>query len=123
MAKFKPLSLRKAIGSTYNTDFDDIRNIKEALREVGLYEAPNHGITPYGDEPLFNSIRRYQGVNRLQVDGVAKPDGETQRELNRTLEELRVAAKSPIYRCIDCGGPHGGAYGSYCWWCYLKLNS
>ncbi|MCF3628139.1 peptidoglycan-binding domain-containing protein [Thalassospiraceae bacterium LMO-SO8] len=75
MTTFKPLSLRKTVGSTYNTDFDDILNIKKAMRDIGLYQGLSDEVTPYGDEPLFNAIRRFQEVTRLQVDGVVKPDG------------------------------------------------
>jgi len=123
MSNYTPLALRRVIGANYDTDLDDIRSAKEAMRDIGFYETPSYGITPYGDDGLIDSIKRYQRARNLHVDGVMKPSGETERDLNRTLGELRTAAKSPTYRCVECGGPHGGAFGKLCWWCWLKLNS
>lgn len=44
-------------------------------------------MTPYPDEPLFDGIKSYQRANKLRVDGIMKPDGETMRSLHKTLAQ------------------------------------
>ena len=32
-------------------------------------------------------------------------------------------AKSPTFKCVKCGGPHGGLHGDYCQWCAYKYKT
>ena len=117
------LRLKSAISRTHNTEPEDILGTKWALNRVGFYNVPEWGMNSLGDENLISGIRNYQKVRGLSVDSTMKPGGETERDLNRTLKELELAAQSPTQRCVKCGAPHGGAFGKFCWWCWLKLNS
>jgi hypothetical protein len=117
------LRLKSNISRNHNTEPDDILSTKWALNRVGSYDVPEWGMTSFGDENLFSGIRKYQKVRGLSVDGIMNPNGETERDLNRTLNELELAAQSPTQRCVKCGEPHGGAFGKFCWWCWLKMNS
>lgn len=51
-----PFRLKSTIGRSYRVDPDDTRRTKETLRELGYYETPSYGITPYPDEPMFRGI-------------------------------------------------------------------
>lgn len=33
---------------------------------------------------------------------------------------MERAVKTPIYKCIQCGGPTGGVYYPLCQWCHWK---
>lgn len=101
------------------TDLDDILKIKKALAKTGHYEAPEYGLTPYPDKKLFGAIKKFQKDNKLKIDGVINPDGETINALKDTLPD-DLPSKSPIMRCPKCGAPHGGSKGSLCPDCDAK---
>ena len=42
-------------------------------------------MTPYPDVQLFDGIQAYQRKNKLRVDGVMKPGGETESMMNQHL--------------------------------------
>ena len=110
-----PYRLRNTLGSSYNTNPDDVWVTKHNLRNRGYYQEPAYGMTEYPDQQLFDSIKRYQGDNRLRVDGIMKPDGETERHI------LNGDKLAMTYRCSVCGAPHGGVYSpSICWQCWNK---
>ncbi|MDO4997692.1 MAG: hypothetical protein Q4E16_03505 [Neisseria sp.] len=58
---------------------------------------------------LFIPIRSYSATAE-KIDGI-------EVELFQNY-----SATSPVYKCIECGGYHGGAFGDLCWWCYLKAE-
>lgn len=101
-----------------DTNFQDVLNIKNALKHIGYYETPKYGITEYPDERMYSSIEQFQKEKKLKVDGIANPGGETEQAIN---EELKVSARSPIVRCTVCGGPHGGSKGDVCPSCDAKM--
>lgn len=107
----KQYRLKSAVDVSARADGDDVRAVKSALNGLGYYRAPEWGITPYPDTAMFDSIERFQGDHGLVTDRVMKPGGETEKEL---------AARSPIFRCIRCGAPHGGSAGSLCPDCAKK---
>jgi hypothetical protein len=77
-----PLRLRSTLGRSYNASLDDVEPVKKALNGLGYYPIPGYGMTPYPDEFMFQGIERFQRNNGLQVDGIMKPGGETERTLN-----------------------------------------
>ncbi len=97
--------LKSIIDENANADGEDVQAVKSALDGLGYYEKPEWGITPYVDRAMFDAIERFQVDHDLKRDRVMKPGGETEKEL---------AARSPTFRCIRCGGPHGGVYGPIC---------
>jgi hypothetical protein len=80
------LRLRSIIGRSYNVDPDDTRRTKIALRDLGYFDTPSFGITPYPDEPMFQGIEEFQDDFDLRKDGMMKPNGETARKLTEVLE-------------------------------------
>lgn len=99
-----PYRLKQSIGASDDTDPDDIWATKQNLQMNGFYAEPKHGMTEYPDERLIDSIKQFQQTKNLRIDGVIKPDGETERAL---LNSDRVAYMT---RCRHCGVLHGGVY-------------
>jgi len=117
--KVKKIRLRGVIDRAARIEENDTIQTKYALGELGYYRTPGYGMTPYPDEPMFDGIRKYQQDNKLRVDGVMKPGGETESSLNQKL-----AARSYGFKCTNCGVIHGGVASRYlCSDCYAQLNS
>lgn len=81
-----PFRLKSTIGRSYRVDPDDTRRTKKTLRELGYYETPSYGITPYPDEPMFRGIEDLQNDFDLYRDGIMNPVGETVAKLNEVLD-------------------------------------
>ncbi len=110
-----PYRLKKTISSSHNTDPDDVWSTKQTLEMNGYYSKPPHGMTEYPDQQLIDSIKQFQKKNKLRVDGVMRPGGETE---NALLQNPKLAA---TLWCRICGAPHGGVYSvSICWQCWNK---
>jgi hypothetical protein len=75
------------LGSSYEADQDDVRGMKTALTEVGEYTPPRDGINGWTDDALFDGMKRFQKKRGLHVDGVARPGGPTETNLNSALAE------------------------------------
>lgn len=58
---------------------------KSALKALGHCKTPDYGMTPYPDESMFDGIKSYQRANKLRVDGIMKPGGETEESMNSRL--------------------------------------
>lgn len=80
------LRLRGKVSRRHGVTPDDTRGVKLALRDVGYYQEPAFGITPYPDEPLFEGIANFQKDFDLQKDGLMAPGGETERKLNEIID-------------------------------------
>lgn len=70
----------------------DVLWLKSALRALGLYEAPDWGVTHFPDRALFDAVRAFQEGHGLKRDGTVKPDGETWDTLQSTLNDATTAA-------------------------------
>ena len=77
--------LRNIIGREYGIGEDDTLSMKGVLRQLGHYETPDYGMTPYPDERMFQGIRGFQKAKGLLVDGVVEPNGPTARALGEAL--------------------------------------
>ena len=73
--------LKSPIGRSYNTDPEDVRKTKKALSDLGYYEEPDFGITPYPNTSMMNGLENFQRDFGLRLDGVMKPGGETAQML------------------------------------------
>lgn len=72
-------------------------------------------MTPYPDERLFEAIESFQKYQRLYVDGVMLPGGETEQSMSPMLDAALT------YRCVHCAAPHGGVHSTkVCWQCWNK---
>lgn len=108
--------LKSKIDPSSNAELDDVWVLKKNLKSAGYYEVPRYGLTPYPDQSLFDAIKAYQRDNKLSVDGIMKPDGETERHMMKTL-----AVRSPTFWCKHCRGPHGGLHSPIvCHKCWAK---
>jgi hypothetical protein len=125
------LKLKRTIGRSYDTDPEDVLDVKRALSRMGLYRIPDYGLTPYADRETFEAIERYQKLRGLIVDGVIKPGGETEQHLNENeagesspaQNRDEAMAKSPTFWCTICGAPHGGVFSpKICHNCWKKLT-
>lgn len=127
------ISIRQTLRQDGKANPKDVLTVKKALVLTGHYEIPDYGLTPYPDKKLFQAIKDYQKSSGLKVDGVIAPYGETLLSLKKDIryknlnqnddedyEEDDPGNKSPILRCVECGGPHGGAMGDLCEWCDKK---
>lgn len=109
----KLYKLKSTIGRSYNTKESDVLAVKTGLSSIGYYETPTWGMSPWPDQELFSGIEKFQSDNDLEIDGIIKPGGPT---------EIKLAAKSPTYKCPKCGAFHGGVAGKLCPDC-AKKNS
>ena len=64
---------------------DDILRTKRVLNKLGHYPIPNHGITDFTDDEMFEGVEAFQRERDLPVDGVMTPDGPTARAINAVL--------------------------------------
>lgn len=113
------IRIKDTLGIDYKMNLDDVHKVKSALRDKGYYETPNYGMTPYPDERLFSAIKYFQKDNKLKVDGIIRPDGETIEALNKQLP-VDPGVKRPDMKCPVCGGFHGGSMGDLCPDCASK---
>ena len=101
--------LFSTLASNSDSDPRDVRNVKSFLGNNGFIKKQNE-YDQYPDSELFGGIRKFQRKNGLKIDGVIKPNGETETAMGR-------------YKCSICGGRHDGLYSpSICHKCYEKLN-
>lgn len=110
-----PYLLKQTLGSSYDTNPDDVWITKHNLQKAGFYQQPEHGMTEFPDNQLIDAVKQYQSENGLRIDGVMKPGGETERHM---LDNYETAM---AYWCKICQGPHGGVYSpNICWQCWGK---
>lgn len=80
--------------SSEDIDADDIINVKNGLKNLGYYKTPEYGITKFGDTPMFEGMRNFQKDHKLNVDGIMKPQGETETMLNKILRNGEYASSA-----------------------------
>ncbi len=87
-----PFSLKSMLSRQANTNEDDVIAVKNGLKNLGHYEIPDYGMTPYPDNALFDGIKNFQTQNGLKADGVMKPGGETESKMAQVLSEKKTDA-------------------------------
>jgi len=83
MKKFPQRRLHQNLEINSTVDEEDVLEVKEFLYKKGMYDLPDYGLTPYPDERLFESIKKYQKQHNLTVDGIMRVDGETQESMRK----------------------------------------
>lgn len=78
---------REVSETTANINPDDVFNVKKYLKNLGYYQEPEWGMTKFTDNQMFGGIRKFQKDNHLKVDGVMKPEGETENAFNKLLRK------------------------------------
>lgn len=80
--------LKKPVGNGLTNDEDDVKNVKFELAKRNFYVHPvENGII---DQRLTQAIKDFQKVQKLKVDGLMNPDGETEAALIRAIDPTRV---------------------------------
>ena len=79
--------LKKTVARNTQTDVEDTANVKFALTGLGYYDDTETGLSPYGDNQLFQSVQAFQDDNDLKKDGVIKPKGPTHTKIKEKLRE------------------------------------
>ena len=79
------LRLTRVFGPALSTNRKDVLSVKTALNRLGLFHDPEHGITPFPEPRMFESIKRFQCAQGLAVDGVMRRRGPTLEALNKVL--------------------------------------
>lgn len=77
--------LKDTLSTTSPANAGDVLKMKNALSALGEYSTPSYGMTFYTDDAMFSGMRSVQRKNGLQVDGVARPGGETERTLSQLI--------------------------------------
>jgi hypothetical protein len=106
--------IKSRMARNVNTDSRDVILVKETLSNLGHYNIPNYGLTPFPDRNLFKGIGNFQKETGLPVTESIDPGDDTETE---------IGGRSTILRCVNCGAPHGGTYGDLCYFCFIKTKS
>lgn len=82
-----PLTLKAKVGVNGADNWrPDVAKVEILLNKAGYYTPPlDDGPTGYHNTTLDKSIRRFQKENKLAIDGVLAPEGETLRMLAQKL--------------------------------------
>lgn len=101
--------LAGAVGNNKQNDEEDVRTVRTALETLG-YFGDDEQERDYEGKPLGiitarleNKTKKFQADNKLKVDGVLNPGGETITEMNRKLRERNEqraegATLVPLYK-------------------------
>jgi len=84
--------LNQILATNSNCHPQDVLAAKTFLQDQGFYEAPEWGLSEFPDRALFNAIKAFQKSQGLKVDGVMKPEGETEaatQSIQATALELQ----------------------------------
>lgn len=82
---FYPFRLRAAVARSNDLDRVDVLKTKLVLGHLGHFQEPPYGVTEYPDEPMFSALEAFQRRENLEVDGLMRPDGPTERRINQRL--------------------------------------
>jgi hypothetical protein len=97
MPMIRGFRLREPLRADASANLDDALDAKKALRRLGDFEAPDYGLTPYPDRPLFDAVRRFQRREGLAEDGIMNPGGPTEAALDARLKK-QPSVRAPIDR-------------------------
>lgn len=89
----KAYHLHAPISENAAAQSHDVLATKALLQQHGLYEAPDWGVSAYPDRALFEAIRAFQKSQGLRVDGVMKPEGETEAAMQTASAENQTDAR------------------------------
>ncbi|MTI11334.1 peptidoglycan-binding domain-containing protein [Curvivirga aplysinae] len=76
-------NLKSTLSSNSPANPEDTLKTKETLNKLGYMEIPSYGLDDIPDKSLIDGIKKFQKDRNLKVDGIMKPGGETENELNK----------------------------------------
>ena len=78
--------LRGPVAPNVTADAKDVIGTKLALSGLGYYRRPSNGkFGGWVDAGMFDAIRDFQRDNGLDADGMMRPGGPTEAEIDRRL--------------------------------------
>jgi len=78
--------LKGPVAPNVTADAKDVVSTKAVLSSLGYYRRPPNGrFSGWVDTGMFNAIRNFQLDTGLDADGVMRPGGPTEAEVNRQL--------------------------------------
>lgn len=81
------MKLNKTIDcNSADMDEDDVLAVKSSLKDLNYYNEPKYGMTKIPDNEMFDGIKKFQTDNKLKVDGIMKPKGETENKVNEKIK-------------------------------------
>lgn len=84
--------------TTADIDADDVLNTKKELNGLGYYKPDEKiGMNKFTDEGLFGGIGKFQQDNKLKVDEVMKPGGETEAKINEIKQSKKENTPTSIF--------------------------
>lgn len=98
----KDLKISKVVTKNSSVDLRDSKNLKEKLFKLGFYTPDiragetDKKLNPYSNKNLFSAIEKFQKENNLKVDGVVKPNGKTEKVINKTSNSLKVTIENLV---------------------------
>lgn len=84
--------LKSTISKSSRVDEDDVKNTKTVLRDFGLYPK-DKSIEGFTDNEMFDGIKDFQKIAGLKVDGIMRPQGETEESINHVLFSFQDVPK------------------------------
>lgn len=119
--------IKGSIGRDSDAKEEDVLVTKKALKKLGYYKTPSYGLTAYPDNELFSAISAFQKDQGIAPNGKMKKGDKTSQLLSTFVDtydeediEGETPDNSPIFRCTQCGAPHGGSMGDLCPSCTAK---
>lgn len=92
------VKISQVLASSSENNPEDTLVVKEALQSMGYYEPPKDiGMHSHPDSQLFDAVKDFQRDNGLKVDGIIKPDGETEKAMNESLWGQTNGAMNDMY--------------------------
>jgi len=86
--------LNQTLSTNAKANAEDVLATKIFLRFQGLYHTPEWGISQFPDRALFDAIKAYQKHQGLKVDGVMKPEGETETSIKAEAQKLQSMGRN-----------------------------
>ena len=83
------LNLQNQLAANVAANPEDVLAVKTALQNLGLYEAPQWGLSDVPDRALFDAIKTFQKGAKSRTDGMMKPGGETETAIQTAAELVR----------------------------------
>ena len=118
-----PFTLKSPVASNVNVDLEDSLRTKTALHRLGYLKAPEHGLTRYPNQLMFDAIEQFQKARGLKRDGIMKPGGPTERVLDKFLSDRGISImprdqskEGPLGEQVgeqagEQAGEHGSVFG------------
>lgn len=85
MLDFPALPINKTLSTSSRANEHDVVVTKLSLSRLGHFDMDKHGLTPFPDAALFESIKSFQKAHGLNVDGAMRPGGETARQIGQLM--------------------------------------